>query len=245
MTFEQIISDLKNRKYVPVYFLMGEEPYYIDRISDYIETTVLKEEEKAFNQTILYGKDTDAAGVINAAKRFPMMTEYHVVIVKEAQFLSNIDDLGYYIGSPLKSTLLVLNYKYKKLDKRKKLFKELEKSGIVFESKKLYDDKVPDWISRHLSEKGYTIDPTAAVLLTEFLGNDLSKIEMELQKLIITLPEGNTRINTRHIEENIGISREYNSVELQKALVDRNALKAFRIVDYFGANQKTNPITIH
>lgn len=244
MTFEKIITDLKERRYFPIYFLMGEESYYIDLISDYIANNVLKEEEKAFNQTILYGKDVDAAAVSNAAKRFPMMSEYQVIIVKEAQHIRNIEDLVYYVSKPLKSTLLVLNYKYKKLDKRKKLYKEVEKQGIIFESKKLYEDKIPGWISQNIRTKGYQIQPDASLLLTEFLGNDLSKIEKELEKLIITLPEGNKTVDTKHIEENIGISKDYNSLELQKALVEKDSLKAFRIVNYFGANQKSNPITV-
>ncbi len=244
MTYEQIIGDLQERKYSPVYFLMGEEPYYIDRISNYIASHVLKEEEKAFNQSILYGKDVDAGAVINAAKRFPMMSEYQVVVVREAQNIKNIEDLIYYVTNPLRSTLLVICYKYKKLDKRKKLYKELEKHAVLFESDRLYESKIPDWISQLLAAKGYSIQPHAALLLTEYLGNDLEKIEMELDKLIITLPATEKNINTVHIERNIGISKEYNSYELQKALVEKDALKAFRIVDYFGGNQKNNPITV-
>lgn len=244
MTFEKIMTDLKQRKYVPIYLLMGEEPYYIDKISDFMVKNVLKEEEKAFNQTILYGKDVDAASVTNAAKRFPMMSEYQLVVVREAQHIRDIDNLVYYASAPLKSTLLVLNYKYKKLDKRKKLYKEIEKQGVIFDAKKLYDDKIPGWISQRLEEKAYTIQPTASVLLTEFLGNDLQKIEKELDKLVITLPEGRKDIDVRHIEENIGISKEFNTIELQRALVEKDALKAFRIVNYFGSNQKNNPITV-
>jgi DNA polymerase III subunit delta len=244
MTYEQILTDLKQQKYQPIYFLMGEESYYIDKISNYIAGNVLKEEEKAFNQTILYGKDVDAGAVINAAKRFPMMSQYQVIIVREAQTIKNIDDLIYYVTNPLKSTLLVINYKYKKIDKRKKLFKELEKNSVLFESDKLYDSKVPDWIAQSLGSRGFKILPPAAMLLTEFLGNDLQKIEMELDKLIINLPESERIINTTHIEENIGISKEFNTYELQKALVEKDALKAFRIVNYFGGNQKTNPITL-
>jgi DNA polymerase III subunit delta len=244
MTYEQILTDLKQQKYHPIYFLMGEEPYYIDKISNYIAGNVLKEEEKAFNQTLLYGKDVDAGAVINAAKRFPMMSQYQVIIVREAQNIKNIDDLIYYVTNPLRSTLLVINYKYKKLDKRKKLFKELEKNAVLFESDKLYDSKIPDWVTESLAARGYKILPPAAMLLTEFLGNDLQKIDMELDKLVINLPESEKTINTTHIEENIGISKEFNSYELQKALVEKNALKSFRIVDYFGGNQKNYPISV-
>jgi DNA polymerase-3 subunit delta len=244
MTFESILRDLTQRKFSPVYFLMGDEPYFIDKISDYITANVLKEEEKAFNQTILYGKDVDAGAIINTAKRFPMMSEYQVVIVREAQYVADIDNLIHYVPKPLRSTILVINYKYKKLDKRKKITRELENHAVLFESKKLYEDKVPAWITAHLKEKGYTIDPASSLLLTEFLGNDLSKIEMELGKLVITLPPGKNQISAAHIEKNIGISRDFNTLELQKALVNKDTLKAFRIVDHMGFNQKNNPITV-
>lgn len=244
MTFESILLDLKNKKYSPIYFLMGEESYFIDKITDYIAHHVLSETEKDFNQTILYGKDVDIATVINSAKRFPMMSQYQVVIVKEAQNIRNIDDLIYYAQNPLKSTILVVNYKYKTLDKRKKLYKTLDKTCVLFDAKKLYDDKVPDWITKYLSMKKYQIQPTAALLLTEFLGTDLSKISKELDKLMLVLPDGEKMINSDHIEENIGISKDYNNFELQKALVKRDHLKVYRIVDHFAHNQKDNPLTV-
>jgi len=244
MEFEKLMADLKERKYVPVYFLMGEEGYYIDKISDYISKHVLKEEERAFNQTILYGKDVDAASIMNSAKQYPMMSEHQVTVVREAQQVRNIDDMIYYVSNPLQSTILVICYKYKKLDKRKKLYKELEKNGIVFESNRLYESQVPDWINSVLKEKGISIQAPAALLLTEYLGNDLQKIEKELEKLVIALSVGVNSINTSHIEENIGISKDYNPYELQKALIEKNALKAFRIADYMGQNQKNNPFSI-
>lgn len=244
MNYEKIIGDLKKEKYLPIYFLMGEEPYYIDKITNYIAMHVLKEEEKAFNQTILYGKDVDAATIINTAKRYPMLSKYHVVIVREAQHVRNIDDLVYYASGPLRSTVLVVCYKYKKLDKRKKLYKEIAANGLIFESNKLYEDKIPAWITTHLKEKGYGITPPAAGLLTEFLGNDLEKIEKELEKLMITLPESLKNITPAHIEQNIGISKDFNNFELQKALTQKDALKAFRIVDYFAHNEKNNPFTL-
>lgn len=244
MEFNKIMDDIRQRKFSPVYFLMGEEGYYIDKISDYLAQHVLKEEEKAFNLTVLYGKDIDAAAIINTAKRYPMMSEYQVVIVREAQQVRNIDDLIYYVPNPLKSTILVISYKYKSLDKRKKLYKELEKNSVVFESKRIYESQVPDWISNILKDKGISIQPPAALLLTEYLGNDLQKIEKELDKLMLTLPSGEKSIGTAHIEENIGISKDYNPYELQKALVEKNALKAFRIVDYMGHNQKSNPFSV-
>ncbi len=244
MTYESILLDLKNKNYAPIYFLMGEETYFIDQITDYVARHVLKDSEKDFNQSVLYGKDVDIATVINTAKRFPMMAQHQVVIVKEAQNIRNIDDLVYYAQNPLKSTLLVINYKYKTLDKRKKLYKILEKSGVLFEAKKLYEDKVPDWISKYLGASKYQIQPTAALLLTEFLGTDLSKISKELDKLMLVLPVGEKIINLAHIEDNIGISKDYNNFELQKALVKKDNLKAFRIVEHFAHNQKDNPLTV-
>jgi DNA polymerase III subunit delta len=244
MQFDQILNDLKKGTFRPIYLLMGEEAYYIDLISDYIAQHALNEADKAFNQTILYGRDVDAAAIINAAKRYPMMCKFQVVIVREAQQVKNIDDLIYYVTRPNNATILVICYKYKKLDKRKKLYKEFEKAGVVFESNKLYESQVPDWITGNLKEKGYSIQPAAALLLTEFVGNDLQKIDRELGKLIVTLPKGEKNINTVHIEQNIGISKDYNSYELQKALTEKNALKSFRIAEYMGKNQKSNPFSV-
>lgn len=241
--YTDILRDLKNKNYSPIYFLMGEEPYYIDIITDYIAANVLTETEKEFNQVVMYGKDTTILDVINAAKRFPMMSQYQVVIVKEAQTLSNIDDLHYYAEKPLLSTILVINYKYKLLDKRKKLFKNLSEKGIVFDSAKLYDDKIPAWISSYLKSKNMSIDLKASALITDFVGNDLSRIVHELDKLIITIGGEATTINSSHIERNIGISKEYNNFELQKALSQKNIIKANRIINYFEKNQKLNPIS--
>jgi DNA polymerase-3 subunit delta len=238
-----ILRDLKNKIYKPVYFLMGEEPYYIDVITDYIATNVLTDSEKEFNQVVMYGKDTTALNVINAAKRFPMMSQYQVVIVKEAQTLDKIDDLHFYVEKPLKSTILVLNYKYKSLDKRKKLYRDLTRNGVVFDSVRLYDDKIPGWISSYLKSKNLSIDLKACSLITDYLGNDLSRIANELDKLIITLGPGITTINSDHIERNIGISKEYNNFELQKALSQKNIMKANRIINYFDKNQKLIPIS--
>lgn len=244
MKFDQIMSDLRNKKYAPIYFLMGEEAYYIDEISDYIAANVLTETEKVFNQTVIYGKDTDIGTVINAAKRFPMMANNQVIIVREAQNIKTIDDLIYYVEKPLKSTVLVINYKYKVLDKRKKLFTALDKHAIIFNSEKLYDDKIPNWISEYLHSKGYGITPDAAVLLTEFLGNDLGKIVNELKKLFITLPQGTVKITADIIEKNIGISKDYNNFELQKALATKDILKANRIILHFAKNPNDNPFVL-
>jgi len=244
MNFDQIFSDLKNKIYKPIYFLSGEEPYFIDLLTKYINDNVLTEAEKSFNQTVLYGKDTEIHTVINSAKRFPMMANHQVIIVKEAQNIKNIEELIHYATAPLKSTLLVINYKYKTLDKRKKLYKAINEHGILFESKKLYDNEVPGWINAFLKNKNKTIDPGAGMLLNEYLGNDLSKIANELDKLIITLPDGEHNITTNHIERNIGISKDYNNFELHKALTQKNVLKANRIVNYFSQNQKNNPFTL-
>ena len=242
LSYEQIVTDLKNKIYRPIYFLTGDEPFYIDRITNYASKHILTPEEQSFNQTILYGKDVDAASVINAAKRFPMMANQQVVIVKEAQDIKDFDNLIYYAEKPLKSTILILNYKYKNLNKNKKVYKAINENGVVFESKKLYDDKIPGWIASWLKKKNYQIEPKAAILLTEFLGNELNKIANELEKLMITLPEGMKIITADHIERNIGISKEYNNFELQKALVNRDPLKANRIVRYFADNQNNHSI---
>lgn len=241
---KQLVTDIKNRKLKPIYFLMGEEPYYIDRISDFIEDTGLSEEERGFNQMVLYGRDVTVEDIVSNAKRFPMMAEYQVVIVKEAQDLSRtIEKLAQYAENPQPTTILVVNYKYKKIDKRKALYKTLKKTGVVYESKKLYENQVADWIRRVLSPKKYDISPKAAQMLVEFLGTDLSKINNELEKLQIILPKG-TQITPDHIEENIGISKDYNNFELRKAVGERNAEKAFKIVKYFGENPKDNPMVV-
>jgi len=238
-----ILKDLKNKAYKPIYFLMGDEPYYIDLITGYIAEHVLDESEKTFNQVVIYGKDTTVPDIIDTARRYPMMASCQVVIVKEAQTLDNIDDLYYYAEAPLHSTILVINYKYKFLDKRKKLSKIISEKGVLFESKRLYDDKIPGWITNYLDNKNITIELKASFLLTEFLGSDLGKISNELDKLIITLPEKSRNITADHIERNIGISKDYNNFELNKALVQKNVLKANRIINYFDKNQKNNPIT--
>ena len=223
---------------------MGEEPYYIDKLSDYIEQNILSEEEKGFNQTVLYGRDVTIEDVVSTAKRYPMMADRQVVIIKEAQELSRtIDKIESYVENPLSSTVLVFCYKYKTLDKRKKVTKLLGQKGVVFESKKLYENQVGDWIKRVLSGKKYAIEPKASAMLVEFLGTDLSKINNELEKLQIILPVGST-ITPKHIEENIGFSKDYNNFELLNALGSRNQLKAFQIVQYFSDNPKANPLVV-
>ena len=241
-TYEEIARDLKNRIYKPVYYLMGEESYYIDRISEYIAQTVLNENEKEFNQTILYGADTDIATIINAAKRYPMMSKYQVVIVKEAQGVKNIDELSYYLQKPLESTILVLCHKHGVLDRRKKLAAEIEKVGVLFESKKIKDAQLTGFITSYLKRKSIEIEPKASEMMAEFVGTDLSRMAGELEKLIITLPKGQKRITPEQIEQNIGISKDYNNYELRNALIIKAVFKANQIIKYFEENPKTNPL---
>jgi DNA polymerase-3 subunit delta len=243
MTFEQIIADIRKKIYYPVYLLHGEEPYYIDRITGLIEETVLTDPEKEFNQTVLYGRDTNVGLIIDVARRFPMMSNYQVVIVREAQDLDKLEDLLPYVEKPLKSTILVLAYKYKKIDQRRSFAKQVEKTGVLFESPKIYDNKVPAWINEQIRVTGYTITPQACQMLAEYLGSDLGRIINELEKLVINLPAGST-IDGGIIERNIGISKDYNIFELQAALGKKDVVKANRIINYFAANPKLNPSVV-
>jgi DNA polymerase-3 subunit delta len=244
VTFEEIISDLKKRIFKPVYFLAGDEPYYIDLITDFIAEKVLSDEEKAFNQVIIYGEDTTVNSIIETARRFPMMASHQVVIVKEAQALRKIEDLMIYLEKPLLSTILVINYKYKVIDKRTKFHKALDTQGVYFESMRLRDYQVPPWIERYMMTKGIKIDPDASTMLTEFLGTDLHKIVNELDKLLITLPAGKPVITSSLIEKNIGISKDYNNFELQKAVGEKNIYKANIIIRYFADNPNDNPVNL-
>ena len=244
LKYEEIMSDLRRRIFKPVYLLAGDEPYYIDLISDYIEEKVLPDSEKPFNQVIIYGEETSVPAIIETSRRFPMMSSHQVIIVKEAQALKNIEDLLLYVEKPLLSTILVINYKYKTIDKRTKLYKALERDAVYFESVRLKDYQVPAWIERYLMTKGVRTDPAASAMLTEFLGTDLHKIANELDKLIITLPTKKPVITCLLIEKNIGISKDFNNFELQKAVGERNIFKANLILRYFANNQKDNPITL-
>mgnify|MGYP000285985021 CR=1 FL=1 len=241
---KHIISDIKNGNIKPIYFLMGEESYYIDKISEYIEKNVLDEAEKGFNQVVMYGRDVSVEEIISSAKRYPMMAERQVLIVKEAQDLArSIDKLESYAANPQPTTVLVLNYKYKKLDKRKKAYKAIAKNGLIYESKKLYENQVSDWIRRVLGGRKYQIEPKASHMLVEFLGNDLSKISNELDKLTSVLPI-ETIITPNHIEENIGISKDFNNFELLKAIGDKKVVKVNRIINYFCENPRKNPTIV-
>ncbi len=244
MSYTDILHNLKNKIYKPIYFLMGEETYYIDLITDYIINNVLTDAEKAFNQTIIYGKDSDVTNIIHAASRFPMMANNQVIVVKEAQNLKKIEDLVHYAEKPLKSTILVINYKYKTLDKRKKLYKVLKETGVIVEFKKKYENEIPAWIDSYIKNKNVKIEPSASILLAEYLGVQLSKISNEIDKLILTLPKDKNIITRELIEKNIGISKDYNVFELQKALGKKNILKSNRIINYFADNQKDHNITM-
>jgi len=262
MTYERILGDLKKKVYSPIYFLYGDEPYYIDLLSDYIEKNVLSEGEKEFNLTVVYGKEADVLTLIATAKRYPMMSNYQVVIVKEAQDVKDLmgkdkknqetrskkqeedrNPLFEYVQHPQKSTLLVFCYKYKSPDGRTKIYKEMEKHGAVFESKKLYDNKVPDWIVNYVQSGGHRINPKAAMLVSEYLGSDLSKIANEIDKLILNLKAGD-EIDADLVEKHIGISKDFNVFELQKALARRDIYKANQIANYFSKNQKNNPMVL-
>lgn len=240
----KIINDIKAGNIKPIYFLMGEEPYYIDKLTEYMEANLLAEEEKGFNQTVLYGRDVSIDDVVSTAKRYPMMAERQVVIVREAQELSRtIDKLESYAENPMPTTVLIFAYKYKTLDKRKKVTKVLGKNGLVYESKKLYENQVGDWLKRVIAGKKLTIEPKASAMLVDFLGTDLSKIANELDKLAIILPQGST-ITPEIIEENIGFSKDFNVFELRKAIGEKNEKKAYQIAKYFADNPKDNPLVL-
>lgn len=245
LTYEEIMRGIKAKQFAPVYVLQGDEPYYIDRLTDELIANVLDDSERDFNQTIVYGSDTDVNTVMTAAKRYPMMAARQLVVVKEAKGLKSIEDLHYYVQNPQPSTVLVINYKYAKLDGRKKLAGIVKEKGVLFESKKLYENKIPGFISTHLQTKGYTIDAKSSQMISDYLGTDLSKIANELDKLCIALSvSGQKRVTPELIEENIGISKDFNNYELQSAIARRDILKANRIIQYFDQNPKDNPIIV-
>jgi DNA polymerase-3 subunit delta len=244
-TYEEIRRNILNKQFAPVYFFQGEEPYFIDRLTDLLIDNVLEDAERDFNQTIVYGSETDVYTVINAAKRFPMMAARQLVVVKEAKGLRNIEELLHYVQNPQPASVLVVNYKYAVLDGRKKLAGEIGRQGVLFESKKIYENKVPPFIISYLQEKGLSIDGKSAQMLTDFLGADLSKLSNELDKLGIALSNtSQKRITPELIEENIGISKDFNNYELQSAIASRDVLKANRIIEYFKHNPKNNPLVV-
>ncbi|GAB5557193.1 MAG: DNA polymerase III subunit delta [Schleiferiaceae bacterium] len=239
-SFDSILSEIKNKTYRPIYFLMGEEAFFIDQVVDAIEHTVLDEAEKGFNQTVLYGKDTDMVTIVSEAKRYPMMAPYHVVIVKEAQQIRSFDALEGYLENPSPTTILVFAHKYKNLDKRKKVGKLLAKNHVMLESKKLYDNQVPSWIESRVKSRGFLISNRSSALLANQVGSDLARLSNELDKLFGLLQHG-TEITPDVIEENIGISKEYNNFELITAIAHKDGPKVFTILKYFERNPKDNP----
>ena len=242
-TYEEICRNIVAKKFAPVYIMMGDEPFFMDQITDLLLENVLEESERDFNQIIMYGADTDAASIINAARRFPMMSKYQLVVVREAQLIRDIELLSNYVKNPLMSTVLVINYKYKNLDRRKALASATDKTGVLFESKKIPDYKMPAFIASFMQMRSIGIDGKASQMLSDFLGNDLSRLSKELDKLALILPEkGAKRITPELVEQNIGISKEYNNFELIKALAMKDVLKANRIAQYFEKNPKSNPI---
>lgn len=244
-THRDIIKQIKERIFAPVYLLMGDESYYIDRISEYIADNILPESERDFNQQIIYcTKETRVADIINFARKYPMMSEYQVLIVKEAQNLLKIDELSVYAKNPLKTTILVICYKNGSIDPKRKLVTTIEEVGVVFESKKLREGMLPSFISDYVKRKDISIDQQATMMLVEYIGSDLNRIASELDKLALALPPGFKQINATIIEKNIGISKEFNNPELRTALINRDVYKANQIINYFEANPKTNPLVV-
>lgn len=243
MTYSEIIKSLRAKQYKPVYFLHGAESYFIDAISKYIEDNVLSDGEKSFNQLVFYGKDADAKTLIDAASRYPMMAPYQVILLKEAQEMRTLGNLLPYIQKAVPTTIFVICHKHKKLDSRTKFGKAVKANAVVFESKRLYDNQVADWISDYLKGKKFNVKPSAAQLIGEYLGTSLSKVVNELDKLVINLPAGTT-IDEKHVQDNIGISKDYNVFELQRALGSRDVVKANRIINYFVSNPKKNPFVL-
>lgn len=246
-SYQEILSNLKKNHYAPVYFLQGDEPFFIDQLADYIEKNALDESLKSFNQVVVYGRDTDLATIIGHAKGFPMMAERKVIIVKEAQDLSALNKeqgeklLIPYLENPQPSTVLVFAHKYKSLDKRKKVGKSFDKHAVLMNSAKMYDNQVPGWIEGWIKDQGWKINQNALHLISENIGNNLSRIANEVDKMLVNMTDGET-ITVDHVHKYIGISKEYNVFELQKALAFKNALKANQIVDYFQSDPKSNPL---
>lgn len=243
MTYEALIKDLKSGKHKPIYFLHGDEPYYIDLISSYIEKNLLEDSAKAFNQIVFYGKDVDYKAITEEARQFPMMSDKRLIIIREAQDMKSLFELADYIQKPVPHTVVVIAYKYKKLDKRTKFAKLILEHAVVFESKVLYDNKMPAWIIEYSHEIGLKLDHKVAQLIAEFLGTDLKKVSNELDKLKISLGSG-VKVEIDHVHEQIGISKEFNIFELQKLLGEKDVLKSNMIINYFIDNPKENPIQV-
>jgi DNA polymerase-3 subunit delta len=241
MSAEKIINDWKKNNFKPVYWLEGEEDYYIDKVMDYAEHYILNESEAGFNLIVFYGKDSNWPDVINACRRYPMFAERQVVLLKEAQQMRDIEKLEAYIENPLKSTVFVVSYKEKKVDGRTKLAKLLKEKGELLTTKKMYDNKLPEWTKELIESKGLTITQKALMLLVDHIGNDLNRIDNEIEKIRVNLGSGKN-ITESVIEENIGVSKDYNVFELQAAIANKDLSKAIRIIQYFEGNPKAGPI---
>ena len=243
VSFESIMRDLEARKFVPVYYLMGDEPYYIDKIADYIAEHVLQPEERDFNQTVLFGSDVTASQIADAARRYPMMSEYQVLIVKEAQNVKNTEALEKYFKAPMSSTILVMCHKNGTIDGRKKEYvKSISAAGVLFESKKLRDRDLPGFIENYLKARRVGIDPKSMQMIADNIGADLSRLTGELDKVILSLPEDNRKVTPQIVEEQIGVSKEFNGFELRDAIVNRNVFKANQIIKYFDENPKAGNV---
>lgn len=243
MSVEKIITDWKRKAFRPVYWLEGEEPYFIDQVVDYAEHHILSESEAGFNLTVFYGRDADWPTVINACRRYPMFAERQVVLLKEAQHMRDIEKLEAYVENPLQSTVLVISYKEKKVDGRSKFAKVLKDKGEIFSTKKLYDNQLPEWVNNMVQHHGLTINQKALALVVDHIGNDLSRLQNEIEKLAVNL-KGKKAITEEHVEEFIGISKEFNVFELQDAIAGKNLPKAIRIIQYFKSNPKAAPIQL-
>ena len=241
MSVEKIITEWRKGIFKPIYWLEGEEEYYIDKIIDFAEHQILNESESAFNLTIFYGRDTNWADVINACRRYPMFAERQVVLLKEAQSMRDIEKLESYIENPLSSTIFVVSYKDKKVDGRTKLAKLLKEKGVLITTKKIYDNQLPEWTQEMIESKGLSISPKGLALLVDHIGNDLTRIQNEVEKLVVNLGKRKT-ITEEDIEEFIGVSKEFNVFELQAALAKKDLSKAVRIIQYFEGNPKAAPI---
>ena len=243
ITFQSIMHDLQERKFVPVYYLVGDEPYYIDKIADYIAEHVLQPEERDFNQTILFGSDVTAAQIADTARRYPMMSEYQVLIVKEAQNLKNTEAIEKYLKAPMSSTILVMCLKNSKIDGRKKeLVKNIQAAGVLFESNKLKDRELPAFIEKYLKAREVSIDPKSTQMIAENIGSDLSRLTSELDKVVLSLDQKDRRVTPQIVEDQIGVSKEFNGYELRDAIVNRNVYKANLIIKYFDENPKAGSI---
>ena len=243
ITFQSIMHDLQERKFVPVYYLVGDEPYYIDKIADYIAEHVLQPEERDFNQTILFGADVTAAQIADTARRYPMMSEYQVLIVKEAQNLKNTEAIEKYLKAPMSSTILVMCLKNSKIDGRKKeLVKNIQAAGVLFESNKLKDRELPAFIEKYLKAREVSIDPKSTQMIADNIGSDLSRLTSELDKVVLSLDQKDRRVTPQIVEDQIGVSKEFNGYELRDAIVNRNVYKANLIIKYFDENPKAGSI---